>query len=140
MRRCAEVYLEGQERSFAATETRARSLLGWDVVGIAAITGQMLTRSVTLPALAAALILLLSAVFSCAVLWPTQWHHSGQRPVDFNNLSMSTEYDMQRVLAGSYQAAIDLNATVTRRAKIWMRLAWCAAFASAPVGLVIHFI
>ncbi len=137
LRQCAERYLEGQERSFAATEARATNLLGWNAAGIVGLAVQMIVARFNPAILVAEGCLLVSALAACAVLWPAKWEHSGQRPIDIQSWVDETEIDFESGLAGSYQAAIEENRKTMRRASRLMRIAWKALFAAPLLALLL---
>lgn len=134
IREAAETYLLAQERSYAATEARATSLLGWAIAGAVALASRMFVAGFSLPLFVAAFCLFLSALCSCAVLWPGHWNPAGGLPADFAGWKVQSELEFQEWLVARYEADIAANRKVAQHASLRMRTAWLLTFSAAPLA------
>lgn len=140
IREAAETYLLAQERSYAATEARATSLLGWAIAGAVALASRMFVAGFDLPLFVAAFCLFLSALCSCAVLWPGKWNPAGGLPTAFAGWEAQSELEFQEWLAARYESDVAANRKIAQRACRRMREAWILTFSTAPLAALVALI
>jgi hypothetical protein len=155
-----ELILGSQISSLARLMTSASSVLGWSVTIsialIAAIASKVFdpavsttaSKSTTLampqlgnllwPAVAAEVLLLITAVCCVCVLWPGRWRPPGHDPGLVLKTTYETELEVLEAMAGGYAQAVAENSNGLDRIEKILRCAW-VCFVSAPVaGLLMH--
>lgn len=150
--RQAELRLATQITSVNGIMNRATSILGWSVTISLALIAWMMSDSIfigfgtpraaagpLLPAAIAMVICTFVAALCCIpALWPGKWRGPGHDPRLLCTVTLKTEFEVLRAVAGGYVQASDQNAQALGRLVVWLRSAWVFFVASPAVGLITY--